>query len=234
MQIGEHQHQPGFIPWTNRDVWLGVGFLGLWLVVLIAVSLMVRFFALDVNLGLFINVAELGLLGPVWWLAVRKYRVGWRTLGLREFKGSMIGLGGRLMILSFIFDFAYITFLALFDLRAQVDLVPIFAESSSPWWLLVAGVGVAPVVEEVFFRGFLFAGLCKRYDWQKAALISSALFAVIHLQLTAMIPLFILGFIFAYLYHRSNSIWPAILMHMSTNALGLGTAYMLAQSGMTR
>jgi len=81
----------------------------------------------------------------------------------------MIGLGCGLMLLSFGFNFVYSLFLALFDLRAQVDLVRIFAQLSSPWWLLVGGVVVAPVVEEVFFRGFVFVGLCGRYDWQKAA-----------------------------------------------------------------
>jgi membrane protease YdiL (CAAX protease family) len=222
-----------FVPWTVRDVWWGVAFLGLWLVLFMAVSLLVRFSGLDVNVGVIIGLAELALLVPVWWLTVRKYGVEWAALGLREFKGAMLGLGCGLMILSFAFNLVYSFFLALFNLRAQVDLVPIFTELSSPWWLLVAGVVVAPVVEEVFFRGFVFAGLCRRYNWQKAALISSALFAVIHLQPLSVIPIFILGYIFAYLYHRSNSIWPAILMHVSTNALGLGAAYMLANMNLS-
>jgi hypothetical protein len=82
----------------------------------------------------------------------------------------------------------------------------------------------------VFFRGFVFAGLRQRHGWKKATLISSALFAVIHVTPTAMIPVFILGFIFAYLYHRSHSLWPAVLMHVSTNALALGLAYVLANT----
>ena len=137
------------------------------------------------------------------------------------------------MVLSFGFNFFYSLFLALFDLRMQVDLVPVFAELSSPWLLLTGGVIVAPVVEEVFFRGFVFAGLRQQYDWKKAALVSSALFAVIHVTPTAMIPVFILGCIFAYLYQHSGSIWPAILMHVSTNALALGLAYALANVGIS-
>jgi len=171
------EFHPSFVPWTVRDVWWGVAFLGLWLVLFMAVSLLVRFSGLDVNVGVLIGLAELALLVPVWWLTVRKYGVEWAALGLQEFKGAMLGLGCGLMLLSFAFNLAYSFFLALFNLRAQVDLVPIFTELSSPWWLLVAGVVVAPVVEEVFFRGFVFAGLCRRYNWQKAALISSALFA---------------------------------------------------------
>jgi membrane protease YdiL (CAAX protease family) len=133
------------------------------------------------------------------------------------------------MIISLMFNAVYSAFLAVFGLRAQVDLVPIFAELSSPWWLLLAGIVVAPVVEELFFRGFVYAGLAERYSWRKAAVISSAFFALVHLQLTAVLPIFILGYIFAYLYRRSGSIWPAVLMHVSTNALGLGAAYLLSR-----
>jgi membrane protease YdiL (CAAX protease family) len=228
--VEENELQPEPVPWTVRDAWQGAAFLGLWWVIIAATSLMIGLLELDINPGVFIGLAELALLLPVWWLTVRKYGVGWSALGLREFTGGMLGLGCGLMLLSFLFNIAYSTFLALFDLDVQVDLVPIFAELSSPWWLLVAGVVVAPIVEEIFFRGFIFAGLRRRYDWQKAALISSALFALIHLQLTAMIPIFILGYIFALLYHRSNSIVPAILMHILTNGLALGTAYLIANT----
>jgi membrane protease YdiL (CAAX protease family) len=228
MQI--EQHQPSSVPWTTRDVWLGVIALILWLIISLIASVSVSLLSLDVDVGLMVSLAEFLLLVPVWWLTVRKYKVGWGALGLRSFRGAMIGLGCGLMILSSTFNLFYSLFLALFDLRAQVDLVPVFAELESPWWLLAGGVIVAPVVEEVFFRGFVFAGLRGRYGWKKAALISAALFAVIHVTPTAMIPIFILGLIFAYLYHRSNSIWPAVLMHISTNALALGLAYWMANT----
>lgn len=228
MQL-EHS-QPGSVPWTTRDVWLGVIALILWLIISLVASVLVGLLSLDVDVGLMVSLAEFLLLVPVWWLTVRKYRVGWRVLGLRSFRGAMVGLGCGLMILSSIFNLFYSLFLALFDLRAQVDLVPIFAELDSPWWLLAGGVIIAPVAEEVFFRGFVFAGLRQRHGWKKATLISSALFAVIHVTPTAMIPVFILGFIFAYLYHRSHSLWPAVLMHVSTNALALGLAYVLANT----
>ncbi len=228
MQI--EQSQPHSVPWTTRDVWLGLAALVLWLVISVVASVVVSLLSLDVDVGLMVSLAELLLLVPVWWFTVRKYKVGWKALGLRSFRGRMVGLGCGLMILSSIFNLFYSLFLALFGLQAQVDLAPIFAELSSPWWLLAGGVIIAPVVEEVFFRGFVFAGLRQRYDWKKAALISSALFAVIHVTPTTMIPIFILGLIFAYLYHRSDSIWPAILMHVSTNALALGLAYVLANT----
>lgn len=220
-------------PWTTRDVWWGVGFLSVWVAAFVSLSLLVKAVGLDINPGLFVGLAELALLIPVWWLALRKYGAGWDSLGVRGFSASTLALGCGLMILSFLFNLAVGSFLALFDLRMQVDLVSIFAELSSPWWLLVAGIVVAPVVEEIFFRGFVFAGLAKRYGWRAAAVGSSILFALIHFQPLAMPSIFVLGLVFAYLYYRSRSIWPAVLMHVATNALGLGAAYFLAKTGIT-
>jgi membrane protease YdiL (CAAX protease family) len=225
--------QPVDVPWTTRDVWWGVGFLVVWVAVFICLSLLARSAGLDMNVGLFVGLAELALLIPVWWLALRKYGVGWEALGVREFSPSALALGCGLMILSFLFNLVFGSFLALFDLRMQVDMVSVFAELSSPWWLLVAGIVVAPVVEEVFFRGFVFAGLAKQYGWRAAGVGSSILFALIHFQPLAILPIFILGLIFAYLYYRSRSIWPAVIMHVSTNALALGAAYLLAKAGLT-
>jgi membrane protease YdiL (CAAX protease family) len=218
------------VPWTTRDVWLGLALLILLGVAASAGAFLTRSLVLGLNLGLIVALGELVLLVPVWWFAVRKYPVGWEILGLRGFQGQALGLGCGLMVFSFIFNFLYASFLALFGLSIQIDLVPIFAQLSSPWLLLVGGVVVAPVVEEVFFRGFVFAGLRPGYGWRWAAVISSGLFALIHFTPTAIIPIFFLGYIFAYLYHRSNSLWPAIMMHAATNALALGSAYLMANT----
>ena len=59
--------------------------------------------------------------------------------------------------------------------------------------------------------------------------ISAGLFAVVHLQPIAMPPIFLLGLVFAYLYQRTESIWPAVIMHVATNTLGLAAAYLLSQ-----
>jgi len=218
------------VPWNSRDVWLGLAILGLLVAAAIPFAFLARPRSSELNFGLVISLGELLLLAPVWLLAVRKYRVGWDTLGLRSFKWEMLGLGCGLMLLSLAFNLVYGLFLGLFGLRIQPDLVPIFDQLSSPWLLLIGGAVVAPIVEEIFFRGYMFAGLRPRYGWQKAAVVSSALFALIHLVPTAIIPIFFLGYIFAYLYHQSNSIWPAILMHSATNALALGGAYLMAKT----
>ncbi|MBN1631984.1 MAG: CPBP family intramembrane metalloprotease, partial [Thermoleophilia bacterium] len=109
--------------------------------------------------------------------------------------------------------------LGLYGLEVQTDPTPLFQQLSNPWPLIVTIVLVAPFVEEVFFRGFVFAGLRTRYGWRWAAAISAALFAASHMELTFFIPGFVLGCVFAYLYQRSNSVWPGMIMHAAMNAL---------------
>lgn len=218
------------VPWTARDVWLGIAGFTIWIVAFVGLKLAVDWLAIDVDAGLAVTSGELLLLVPVWWLTMRKYGVGWQSLGLRRFEAGALGMGCGLMLLSFLFNFVYGSALAFFGLRMQVDLVPILQSLSSPWLFLIGGAVIAPIVEEIFFRGFIFAGLRPYYGWQKAALISSLIFALVHLTLNAIVPIFILGYIFALLYQVSDSIWPSILMHVLTNTLALGAAYYLANN----
>jgi membrane protease YdiL (CAAX protease family) len=83
-------------------------------------------------------------------------------------------------------------------------------------------------VEEIFFRGFLFQGFRERYGWITAMLISAAIFAIAHLDLVVLIPTFILGCLLAYVFHRSDSIWPGIILHFLVNSFGLLAAYFVS------
>lgn len=183
----------------------------------------------DVALALVLTVGELPLIVPVWWFALRKYRVGIRELGFRRFTGSSLGIGCALLIGSYIFSVAYGLLISnLVDSPIQTDLEPVADEMSAPWLLILAVVFFAPVLEEVFFRGFMFAGLRERWGWKKAAIISSAVFALIHIEPLAIPSLFVLGFVFAYIYHRAGSIWPSIIMHFLVNSWAVLVQFVLA------
>jgi uncharacterized protein len=223
--VEQEEGRVGSVPWTVRDVWIGVGVLAAWMAAVVAAAALFTLYQVDVDAGLYVSLGEMVLLAPVWVLGVRKARDGWRAVGLRDFAPAAVGLGCGLMIVSYLLNLAYSVFLMQFDLRMQVDMVPILEGLTSPWAFVLGTVVVAPVVEEIFFRGFVFAGLRQRYDWKVAAVISAALFAVIHLQPLAVLPIFFLGLIFAFLYQWSGSIWPAILMHVSTNTLAVAAAY---------
>lgn len=72
---------------------------------------------------------------------------------------------------------------------------------------------LAPFVEESLFRGFFYTFLRGRYSAIFSNLLSSGLFALAHLDPGAVLPLFCLGSIFAYLVEITDSIVPAIIAH---------------------
>lgn len=86
-------------------------------------------------------------------------------------------------------------------------------------WLAV--VLVVPCVEEILFRGLLFAAFQKVWGITGATLASSVLFVLIHLQLVGFLFLFVLGLILAWARLRTSSLGLPIALHAFNNALAL-------------
>ncbi|PKB80865.1 MAG: hypothetical protein BZY88_07560 [SAR202 cluster bacterium Io17-Chloro-G9] len=78
-----------------------------------------------------------------------------------------------------------------------------------------------PITEEIFFRGFIIAGLTPRLGPWWAMAVSAAIFSAFHLNLGVMVPIFATGLILALLYHRTGSLWPGIAAHVGQNTLAL-------------
>lgn len=201
----------------------------LWILFFGVVGLLGQRLALPLDAGLLVVFGEAVLLLPVWYFTIYKYKARWADLGLRAFQPWAVGLGCGLMLLSMLFNLAYAALLSLFNLQIQPDIALVFQSTAYPLVLLFGGAVVAPFVEEVFFRGFVFTGLRRRMDWKQAALASAGLFALAHFMPTSILPIFLLGLIFAYLFQFSGSIWPAIFMHMLTNTVALSAAYAVSQ-----
>lgn len=81
----------------------------------------------------------------------------------------------------------------------------------------IVGGFLAPVAEEVFFRGIIY-GFFRRWGMTIALIISSSLFALIHLFVSgAFIIQFIGGILFAASYEREKSLITPIIIHMLGN-----------------
>lgn len=91
--------------------------------------------------------------------------------------------------------------------------------------LLAAGV-FAPVVEETFFRGYIFTGLTGRWGVRAAFVVSAVLFALVHTNLQAALPLFYAGLVLAFARWRSGSLVPGMVAHSLNNAIALLTLYL--------
>lgn len=93
---------------------------------------------------------------------------------------------------------------------------------NQPVWLLIVTVGmVAPIAEELVFRGLVFR---RMKDWLKpsAAIILSALFfGLYHGNIVQFLYASILGMLLALMYHRTGTLWTAIVAHMAANLWSL-------------
>lgn len=78
---------------------------------------------------------------------------------------------------------------------------------------------LVPLVEEVIFRGVIHRSLRTRWPLFPAAILSGLVFAAVHLDVAHVAPLFMVGFILAWSYERSGSLWGAIIPHGGLNAL---------------
>ena len=84
---------------------------------------------------------------------------------------------------------------------------------------------VAPICEELLFRGFVFRALRNWRGVWPAAAITGVLFGAVHgLSAPAvdLLPLAFLGFVLCIVYERSGSLYPCIALHVLNNAIALG------------
>ena len=80
---------------------------------------------------------------------------------------------------------------------------------------------VAPVIEELIFRGLLLNGFRKNYNGFVAVFMSALLFSLFHLNPWQMPATFVLGLLLGWLMLRTNNILVAIIGHSINNALVL-------------
>jgi uncharacterized protein len=145
------------------------------------------------------------------------FREGLRRLGLRRFRPSALKWMAAAVGAYLLFAALYVAFVVepeQKDIAEGFGAVPVQV-------LLIAFV--APVSEEVCFRGMLFGGLRERLPTLAAALISGLIFGALHAVtgISAVPPLAMFGFVLALLYEKTGSIVPGILLHVLNNSVAL-------------
>lgn len=99
-----------------------------------------------------------------------------------------------------------------------------FKQLASPFAMAafaVLGSVVAPIGEEIFFRGMLYTTLKRRTSSGSLIplIVSALLFALMHANPLHLLPLLVMGLMFAIVYERTGSLWIPILMHAVNNGI---------------
>jgi len=233
---------PETIAWGPRDIVfalllaLGIGFA---LVSLIVVPVAMATGSNDdvavLTAGLVVTLLFDGVLfGSAVVFSVARYRCSWSALGLglpstkEIWRGLGTAVAGQVIV-------------AVYSGLVQlVGLDALLPDTNVPEKLFevrlvlplvgVATVLVAPLAEETFFRGFVFGGL-RRYGFFWAALASGLLFSAAHVSLGGLIPLALVGMLFAWSYSRTGSLWTSIYAHLVFNLVSFVALTAIVQSG---
>ncbi len=87
---------------------------------------------------------------------------------------------------------------------------------------------IGPIIEEIFFRGFLYSALKKSLNVTAAMVITACIFSLLHTNVLGFVPIVALGIFLAYLREKTGSLIPSIAVHIMHNA-ALATLMFLAR-----
>ncbi len=223
------------VPWRIRDI---VVILAITAAVPIALALFwygLKHLPLPLGISTTVNnkqiveaIIDLATLatefGLLYWL-VKKYHAPRQTLGLNSFSWwrflFFVGAGLILLTTSVILIFSLIVWLVpSFNAdQAQNNALTYGSSGVGLWLSFVAAVVVAPIVEELYFRGVILPVFMRRFGTFFGILLTSVLFALLHFQPNVVVYTFILAIILAIIRLRLKSVIPSMLLHAFNNLI---------------
>lgn len=90
-------------------------------------------------------------------------------------------------------------------------------------WMMFTSIVIAPIMEEILFRGILQDALMRKYGVFVGILIASAVFGIVHLIPQQVVNAFMIGIVLGYIYYRTGALLPVILIHCINNAISYFT-----------
>jgi membrane protease YdiL (CAAX protease family) len=222
------------VPWTPRDTFWGL-LAGLLLAIIIPPLLVAPFDPdLKADAALLTAQAIFDLLlltvaiGMASGWSFRPLRRALTLLGMRRFELSAIGVLLATLVAYYIAAGLFTTYVLKPD---QQDIGGDLGVGNPNLWIAVFAVLeiviLAPISEELFFRGFLFGGLRSKWSFWPAAITSGLIFGLVHAPtgITTVVPLAVLGFGLCFIYDRTGSIWPCVIAHAINNGLALAVVH---------
>ncbi len=213
------------VPWSMGEALtaLVIAF-GIYFVVSVPASAVNNFPVLPylIYLGIFAPT----ILGVAAWITAR-HHVSWKSLGLTKDKlGPALGIGlaGGLMAFFVNVGLSSVVTQIAKALGYHVDQVGrVSGLGDAPAWemavIIFAVVIVAPVVEEILFRGIFYTGLRGRLGVGWAVFLSAFVFGFLHFELLGFVPLMAIGAILAMLYESQGSLVAPIVAHAMNNGI---------------
>ncbi len=170
-------------------------------------------------------------LALIWWF-VRQHGIGFgEAFGFRVASlAKTVLLGAGVAAAAFVLQLGYVQLLDLFRVQLpEQHLVEIMRLKRSAFehvYLGVFAIFIAPVAEEMLFRGILYPAI-KQLGFRRIALWGTAiLFALIHMNVGTFVPLMVLAVWLALLYEKTSNLLAPIIAHSCFNAINFGLLHL--------
>lgn len=173
------------------------------------------------------------VVGVMWWLrgwTVRQLRdrlglkrsIQWKDLGT-----AIIGYVPYILV-SIAITVMVTLFVPGFDVAEQQELGFDSLQGSLEFVLaFIALVVLAPIAEELLFRGYLFGTLRRMIAFWPSTIIVSALFGLVHGQWNVALDTFALSIILCFMREHTKSVWAPILLHMLKNGVAFSLLFVV-------
>lgn len=228
------------VEFTRADVVIGLGFVAMIFLDKLLVDGGGRWIAWSENVEQGIRqVSGLAILGAAVFFVGKAWmtEAGWRKAGLvprrpgRDLVYGLLGtpVGIVLTFATLLLVNAAATAAGVPSPEVNHDLLDQLkqADRSKATAIIITAVAIGPVLEEIVFRGLLQTLLLEvmgRSARWPVIFTAAALFSVVHLGATtwhALPGLFVLGIVLGWLYERTGSLWPPVLVHAGFNAFNI-------------
>ena len=217
------------VPWTTRQVVISLVVVAVVFGAAIAAILgLVEVVAID-GWGehvVFLVAAILlhgSMLLTVWFFAVRPRGGTWALLGFRRVKPistTIIVVFGVAIAQSAVVGYTLLVEQLGIDFLIPSDLPREWAADPISFAIIaISAVIVAPLVEEIFFRGFMYQALRRTMAILPAALLTSVVFGIAHIDPAIIIPIAVVGMILLGIYRWTGNLWSSIITHAGYNAV---------------
>lgn len=218
----------------EQDKWTWSIFWGLMLLEFIGVVVIVKIYIQPVYKewlgsslygGMLVGPTIAILLLTALYLWGIKGKGGWGEAGVRAFQRSewkrMVLWGIVLMVAGTILIFLTAQIGNDVD-NAKTDSLKESMSGINIILALLSAAVLSPLYEEIFYRGFVYRFLRVRLGVGVGLVASALIFTAAHYPTTNAMPVnFVDGLVFAWLYEKSGSIWPGVIVHGVLNAISI-------------
>jgi len=157
-------------------------------------------------------------------LVVATAPLGWSALSALGFRGA----GWRPIVLGTVGGLAVSVAVTQIGIEPQgiKQAMEVAREPAMFAASLAVMAGLAPLVEELVFRGLLYGWLC-RWGTGVAWIVSSLAFAAAHVEPAHVVLVLPLGLWFGWLRRHTDSLWPSLVAHMVNNGIAVAAGALL-------